>query len=66
MSTAVLTPQPDGRCLFELNGVTHPFESYESAEAEALARGLPFTVDRFPLPPVTPVATGKAPGLQVL
>lgn len=63
MSTAVLTPQPDGRCLFEINGVTHPFDSYEMAESEALARGMTFTVERFPS---TPVTAAQSPGLRSL
>lgn len=63
MSVATLTPQRDGRCLFELNGVTHPFGSYEEAEAEALARGMAFTVEPFP---TTPITAAESPALRVL
>jgi hypothetical protein len=62
MSIAVLTPYRDG-CLFELNGVTYPFGSYEEAEAEVLARGLMFTVERFPS---IPVVHAQSPTLPVL
>lgn len=62
MSAAVLTPHRDG-CLFELNGVVHRFASFEQAEAEVLARGLTFTVERFL---ATPVVYATAPALQVL
>ena len=51
MSTAVLTPKPGGQCVFELNGVTHALDSYADAESEAV-RQLPFTVARFPSPPI--------------
>ena len=62
MSTAILTPHRDG-CLFELNGVVHRFDSYELAEAEVIARGLAFTVERFP---ALPVVLAESPGLRVL
>jgi hypothetical protein len=55
MSTAVLTPRLDG-CLFELNGI-------EQAEAEVLARGLLFTVDRFP---ATAIVIAESPAMRVI
>ena len=50
MSTAMITPQSDGSAIFELNGITHRFDNWQTAAHEADARKLPWLLDRFPLP----------------
>ncbi|MET0419575.1 MAG: hypothetical protein ABW022_26470 [Actinoplanes sp.] len=60
MTAAILTPQHDG-CLFEQDGLVRRFASYAAAEAEAVARRLPFTVDRFPM---SPIVLAESPALK--
>ena len=63
MSTAVITPLPDGTAVWELNGVTHDFPNWEAAVAECRALNLPHRLERFPAPSITPVVVATSPTL---
>lgn len=58
MSTALITPLTSGEAVLEQDGIPRLFPNWRAAAAEADARHLRWSLDRFP---PTPVPAEPAP-----
>jgi hypothetical protein len=60
MSTATITPLPDGTAIWCLNGVEHPFPNWRAAADECDAHNVRWSLAPFPPLSVEVIATSPA------
>lgn len=62
MTTATITPLPDGRARLSFKGVDETFENLPAALDEARKHTFPFTV--LPFPQLSPAVLAVSPALK--